>query len=69
MTALVVVVGSLLTAWVSTTAFADDTTAREPLPESWQADSELTDVFFIDENLGWIVGESGTTLRLSLIHI
>ena len=63
MTALVVVVGSLLTAWVPTTAFADDTTAREPLPESWQADSELTDVFFIDENLGWIVGESGTTLR------
>ena len=41
----------------------DDTTAREPLPKSWQADAELTDVFFIDENLGWVVGESGTTLR------
>ena len=53
----------VLLACVFVPAYGDDTTAREPLPKSWQADSELTDVFFIDENLGWVVGESGTTLR------
>ena len=55
---------SLTLACVSFSVYGDDdTTAREPLPKSWQADAELTDVFFIDENLGWVVGESGTTLR------
>ena len=53
----------LMFASVSTPVRGDDTTAREPLPKSWQADAELTDVFFIDENLGWVVGDSGTTLR------
>jgi len=48
---------------VSAPVCGDDTTARELLPKSWQADAELTDVFFINENLGWVVGESGTTLR------
>lgn len=62
-TSFAVAIGLLLVACGSAPVFADDTTAREPLPKSWQADAELTDVFFIDENLGWVVGESGTTLR------
>ena len=53
----------LLTAGLSTSASGDDPVAREPLPKVWQADAELTDVFFIDQNLGWAVGESGVTLR------
>ena len=52
-----------LVACISTPVCGDDTTAREPLPKSWQADAELTDVFFIDQNVGWVVGESGTILR------
>ena len=58
-----VITGSLLIAYLSTAACANDTVAREPLPKSWQADAELTDVFFVNENLGWAVGESGTILR------
>ena len=53
----------LLTAGISTSASGDDPVAREPLPKAWQADAELTDVFFVDQNLGWAVGESGVTLR------
>ena len=53
----------VMIACVCVSVYGDDTTAREPQPKSWQADAELTDVFFIDENLGWVVGESGTTLR------
>ena len=53
----------LLTAGISTSASGDDPVAREPLPKAWQADAELTDVFFINEDLGWAVGESGVTLR------
>jgi photosystem II stability/assembly factor-like uncharacterized protein len=48
---------------MQTGALADDTIAREPTPKSWQADAELTDVQFVDSNLGWAVGESGTLLR------
>ena len=53
----------LLAAGISTSASGDDPVAREPLPKAWQADAELTDVFFVDQNLGWAVGESGVTLR------
>ena len=53
----------LFAAGHSTSANGDDSIAREPLPKAWQADAELTDVFFVDENLGWAVGESGVTLR------
>ena len=53
----------LLTAGISTSVSGDDPVAREPLPKAWQADAELTDVFFINEDLGWAVGESGVTLR------
>ena len=59
----VVSIWIILLACVSLPALGDDTVAREPMPKSWQADAELTDVFFIDENLGWVVGESGTKLR------
>ena len=53
----------LLAAGTSPSASGDDSIIREPLPKVWQADAELTDVFFVDENLGWAVGESGVTLR------
>ena len=53
----------LLAANFSTSVSGDDPVAREPLPKAWQADAELTDVFFIDQNHGWAVGESGVTLR------
>ena len=53
----------LLAAGISTSASGDDPVAREPLPKAWQADAELTDVFFVNEDLGWAVGESGVTLR------
>ena len=58
-----VTISLLLFAGGAVSAYGDDTVAREPLPKSWEADAELTDVFFIDENLGWVVGESGTILR------
>ena len=63
LTVCAIITGSLLAACVSTPVCGDETVAREPLPKSWQADAELTDVFFADENLGWVVGESGTILR------
>lgn len=44
-------------------ASAEDSTAKEPMPKSWQADSELTSVHFVDSNLGWAVGATGTLLR------
>ena len=53
----------LLAAGISTSVSGDNPVAREPLPKAWQADAELTDVFFINEDLGWAVGESGVTLR------
>ena len=62
-TAFTVAISLILTGCAFAPVFGDDTTAREPMPKSWQADAELTDVFFINENLGWAVGESGTTLR------
>ena len=34
-----------------------------PIPDSWQSDAELTDLFFIDAQRGWVVGERGTVLR------
>ena len=32
-------------------------------PPSWLKDAELTDVFFLNSQLGWAVGEHGTILR------
>ncbi len=34
-----------------------------PLPASWQADTELTDVCFVDSQRGWITGDRGLLLR------
>ena len=45
------------------TTFADQDLAREPLPTVWQADAELTDVFFLNADLGWAVGAQGVILR------
>lgn len=42
---------------------AEDSIAKEPVPRSWQADSELSSVQFVDSNLGWAVGANGTLLR------
>jgi photosystem II stability/assembly factor-like uncharacterized protein len=47
----------------SSPAAADNSIAREPQPKSWQTDAELTDVFFLNESLGWAVGENGTVIR------
>lgn len=42
---------------------ADHDLAREQLPKSWKDDAELTDVFFLNANLGWAVGAQGVILR------
>ena len=42
---------------------ADQDMAHESLPTSWKSDAELTDVFFLDANLGWAVGAQGVILR------
>ncbi|MFK7767863.1 MAG: hypothetical protein AB8B55_11630 [Mariniblastus sp.] len=44
---------------------ADQYIARESLPSNWKADAELTDVFFLNEQLGWAVGAQGVILRTS----
>ena len=35
------------------------------MPPSWKLDAEPTDLFFIDRNQGWIVGDRGLVLRTS----
>ena len=44
-------------------SLADLDMAYESLPKSWKSDAELTDVFFLDANLGWAVGAQGVILR------
>ena len=41
---------------------ADDI-VRDDRPQSWQQDAELTDVFFLNTQLGWAVGAQGVILR------
>lgn len=41
---------------------ADDL-ARMDIPPSWEQDAELTDVFFLNSQLGWAVGAQGVILR------
>ncbi len=41
---------------------ADDL-ARLDLPPSWEEHAELTDVFFLNSQLGWAVGAQGVILR------
>ena len=50
----------LVSTFVSTT-IAQPTEAE--IPRSWLTDVELNDVFFINEELGWAVGEHGTILK------
>jgi photosystem II stability/assembly factor-like uncharacterized protein len=44
-------------------ADADDKLICESSPISWQADAELTDVFFLNADTGWAVGAQGVILR------
>ena len=43
--------------------FADSDIPHEQLPTSWQVDADLTDVFFLNRQLGWAVGSQGVILR------
>ena len=43
--------------------FADSDIPHERLPTSWQVDADLTDVFFLNRQLGWAVGSQGVILR------
>lgn len=52
-----------LIGWLQPFAEADHSIPREKLPKNWQADADLNDVFFLDQNLGWAVGSQGTILR------
>ena len=45
------------------TARADNAIATESLPIAWQDDAELTDVCFVNRNVGWAVGAQGVILR------
>ena len=49
--------------YMATPALADHDLAREQVPSSWKDDAELTDVFFLNSNLGWAVGAQGVILR------
>lgn len=42
---------------------ADNQLANENLPTAWKSDAELTDVFFLNNELGWAVGAQGVILR------
>lgn len=44
-------------------AVADQEMAKENLPDHWRSDAELTDVFFLNDQLGWAVGAQGVILR------
>ena len=44
-------------------ALADQSMPHEQLPQSWKADAELTDVFFLNPASGWAVGAQGVILR------
>jgi photosystem II stability/assembly factor-like uncharacterized protein len=59
------IIALLCFAWVFqvSVARADHDLAREPLPKSWKLDAELTDVFFLNANLGWAVGAQGVIVR------
>jgi photosystem II stability/assembly factor-like uncharacterized protein len=48
---------------LASTTNALDELACESSPISWQADAELTDVFFLNANCGWAVGAQGVILR------
>ena len=48
---------------IGSVVMADNNIARESLPTNWKSDAELTDVFFLNQNLGWAVGAQGVVLR------
>ncbi len=47
----------------STCAVARDDFGRDARPESWKQDASLGDIFFLDLNHGWAVGDQGVILR------
>ena len=61
--ALLIVCGLVCFLAATNLSFADQDLAREPLSASWKSDAELTDVYFLDANLGWAVGAQGVILR------
>lgn len=50
-----------LTLYQSNSLIAQPPTADTP--SSWLRDAELTDVFFLNESVGWAVGEHGSVLK------
>ncbi len=54
---------SLMTLLTTGSIDADSNIPRESSPKSWQADADLTDVFFLNSKLGWAVGGQGVVLR------
>ncbi len=47
----------------SLACWGDSNIPREKLPAGWKAAADLTDVFFLNQNLGWAVGGQGVVLR------
>ena len=55
----------LFGALISFTAIARGQMLDWPTPPSWSGDAELTDLFFVDANNGWVVGDRGIVLYTS----
>ncbi len=51
--------------FVGLTVLVSSAVAQPPteIPPSWLRDVELNDVYFLNEQLGWVVGEHGTILK------
>src|SRR5262245_19120199 len=41
----------------------DQANGEEPPPSTWKNNATLRDVFFLNQRLGWAVGDQGTILR------
>lgn len=60
---LVSVLLSCLVVLSTQSVLGDQDMPREQLPKSWKSDAELTDVFFLNAELGWAVGAQGVIVR------
>ncbi len=58
-----IVTSLVLVLLLTSKLFADYDLPHESLPASWKQDAELTDVFFLNADLGWSVGAQGVILR------
>lgn len=58
---------SFLVVFVGCAFFPVDHVSAQPptadTPPSWLRDAELTDVFFLNESVGWAIGEHGSVLK------